>query len=146
MTIVDWLMVVLYFVLLVVIGVQAIRKVQSSDDFAVAGRRIIWPVMFATLGASLLGGGSSLGTAGQVFTNGYVYMFAGFALCLQTLLVGYFVAPRLNTYEGAQTVGDVMAYHYGRVTRLLTGVFSIGLCAGVLGGQILAVGTVFNAV
>ncbi|HEV7627249.1 MAG TPA: sodium:solute symporter family protein [Streptomyces sp.] len=141
----DWVMLLAYFVLLVVIGVQTIRKVKSEDDFAVAGNRIIWPVFFGSLAASFLGGGASLGMAGKAFSDGYVYMFAFFGYAVSFLLVGFFVAPRLKRYTGAHTVGDVMDEHYGRSGRLLTGVLSILLCAGILGAQALAIGTVVNA-
>lgn len=146
MPIIDWIFLGLYFVLLLVIGLQTIRRIENSDDFAVAGNRIIWPVLFATLAASFLGGGASMGNAANVYKDGYVFMFALFAFAIQTVLVGYFVAPRLKRYRGAQTVGDVMEHHYGRIARLLTGVLSVGLCAGILGAQALAVGTIFNTI
>jgi len=145
MTILDWALLALYFVALVLIGIQTIKRIESSDDFAVAGNRIIWPVFFGSLAAAFLGGGASLGNAGASYSDGYVYMFAFFAFGLQTLLVGAFVAPRLKRYAGAHTVGDVMAEHYGPMARLLTGILSIALCAGILGAQALAIGTVVNA-
>src|SRR5918996_1528119 len=145
MTVLDWALLAGYFVLLIVIGVQTIRRVQSADDFAVAGNRIIWPVFFGSLAASFLGGGASLGVAGKTFTDGYVYMFAFFGYAVSFLLIGLFVAPRLKRYLGAHTVGDVMEEHYGRGARLITGVLSIALCAGILGAQALAIGTVVNA-
>jgi len=145
MSVLDWALLAGYFVLLVVIGVQTIRRVRSADDFAVAGNRIIWPVFFGSLAASFLGGGASLGMAGKTFSDGYVYMFAFFGYALSFLLVGLFVAPRLKRYLGAHTIGDVMEEHYGRGARLVTGVLSIALCAGILGAQALAIGTIVNA-
>ncbi|HWM39784.1 MAG TPA: hypothetical protein VNS49_21995, partial [Streptomyces sp.] len=145
MGILDWVLLGVYFALLIVIGVQTIRRVKSADDFAVAGNRIIWPVFFGSLAASFLGGGASLGMAGKAFSDGYVYMFAFFGYAVSFLLVGLFVAPRLKRYTGAHTVGDVMDEHYGKSGRLLTGIMSILLCAGILGAQALAIGTVVNA-
>lgn len=144
MTALDWIFVCLYFGLLVLIGVQSIRRISSSDDFAVAGGRIAWPILFATVAAAFLGGGSAMGNAANVFKDGYVFMFAFFAFGLQILLVGQFMVHKLRRYEGAHTVGDVMEVHYGRGARLTTGVLSLGLCAGILGGQVLAVGTLLN--
>lgn len=138
----DWLALSLYFVLILIVGVQTVRRVKSSSDFAVASNRIIWPVMFATLAASFLGGGASLGRAGESFVNGYAFMFAASAFPIQTIFVGYFIAPRLKRYAGAQTVGDVMAEHYGSMARLLTGLISIVFCAAILGAQALAIGTI----
>ncbi|MGC7102389.1 sodium:solute symporter family protein [Amycolatopsis lurida] len=145
MSVFDWAMLVVYFLLLIVVGVQTVRRVKTADDFAVAGNRITWPVFFGSLAAAFLGGGSSLGNAGAVFRDGYSYMFAYFAFGVQFVLIGWFVAPRLKRYFGAHTVGDVMEAHYGRTSRLFTGVLSLGLCAGILGAQALAIGTVVHA-
>ncbi len=38
-----------------------------------------------------------------------------------------------------------MDEHYGKAARLLTGLLSLALCAGILGAQALAIGTVVNA-
>ncbi|WP_421866996.1 sodium:solute symporter family protein [Motiliproteus sp.] len=135
-----------YFILLIVIGYLSSRRVKTSDDFAVAGNRITWPILFATLAASFLGGGASMGRAGKSFTDGYVFMFVAASFPIATVLTGLYVAPKLKRYVGAHTVGDVMAHHYGAPSRLFTGLFSMIYCIGILGAQALAIGTVFNAI
>ncbi|WP_197373567.1 sodium:solute symporter family protein [Mycolicibacterium baixiangningiae] len=145
MTPLDWVLLAGYFALLILIGVQTMRRVKNPDDFAVAGNRIIWPVFFGSLAAAFLGGGASIGIAGATMRDGYVYMFAFCAFGIQTVLVGLFIAPRLKHYRGAHTVGDVMAEHYGKPARVVTGVLSVALCAGILGAQALAIGTIVNA-
>ncbi|NGO08000.1 sodium:solute symporter family protein [Streptomyces sp. HC44] len=140
---IDWLCICSYFYLLIAIGLQSVNR-DSTEDFAVAGRRISGEVIFASLAASFLGGGAVMGTASGTFSDGYVFFFAICAFSVQTVLVGQFVAPRLRHYTGAHTVGDVMAAHYGPVARLLTGLLSIAVCAGILGAQVLAVGTIFH--
>lgn len=145
MTAIDWVLVALYFAALIGIGLQTMRRIESSDDFAVAGNRVIWPVFFGSLAAAFLGGGASIGLAGQTFSDGYVYMLAFLAYSVQTVLVGWFVAPRLKRYRHAHTIGDVMAEHFGPASRLITGIVSVALCAGILGAQALAIGTVVNA-
>jgi solute:Na+ symporter, SSS family len=145
MTPLDWILLAGYFVLLILIGVQTMRRVKNVDDFAVAGNRIVWPVFFGSLAAAFLGGGASIGVAGATMRDGYVYMFAFCAFGIQTVLVGLFVAPRLKNYIGAHTLGDVMHEHYGKPARVVTGVLSVALCAGILGAQALAIGTVVNA-
>jgi SSS family solute:Na+ symporter len=141
----DWILLAGYFALLILIGVQTMRRVKNPDDFAVAGNRIVWPVFFGSLAAAFLGGGASIGVAGATMRDGYVYMFAFCAFGVQTVLVGLFVAPRLKNYVGAHTLGDVMHEHYGKPARVVTGVLSLALCAGILGAQALAIGTVVNA-
>ncbi|MDV3125048.1 sodium:solute symporter family protein [Mycobacterium sp. 21AC1] len=142
---IDWALLTGYFALLVVIGIQTMKRIKNPDDFAVAGNRIVWPVFFGSLAAAFLGGGASIGIAGATMRDGYVYMFAFCAFGIQTVLVGLFIAPRLKNYRGAHTLGDVMDEHYGKPARIVTGVLSLALCSGILGAQALAIGTVVNA-
>ncbi|OMH31736.1 sodium:solute symporter [Motiliproteus sp. MSK22-1] len=142
----DLLGLAAYFLLIIFIGYRSAKRVKTSDDFAVAGNRITWPILFATLAASFLGGGASLGRAGKSFTEGYAFMFAAAAFPIATVLAGLYIAPKLKRYAGAHTVGDIMAHHYGAPSRLITGIFSMVYCIGILGAQALAIGTVFNAV
>ncbi|TCP40763.1 SSS family solute:Na+ symporter [Tamaricihabitans halophyticus] len=146
MNVLDGIGIFAYFVAVLVIGVTTMRRISNPADFAVAGNRIVWPVLFATLAASFLGGGASLGRAGESFSSGYAFMFAAIAFPIQTILVGYFVAPKLKRYQGAETVGDIMGRHYGKPVRLLTGVISMVYCIGLLGTQVLALGTVVNTI
>ncbi len=145
MTTLDWALLGGYFAVLVLIGVQTMRRIKNPDDFAVAGNRIVWPVFFGSLAAAFLGGGASIGVAGATMRDGYVYMFAFCAFGVQTVLVGLFIAPRLKNYRGAHTLGDVMSEHYGKPARVVTGALSLALCSGILGAQALAIGTVVNA-
>ena len=143
---IDTIGVVVYFILVLAIGIQTMRRIKTPGDFAVAGNRIVWPVLFATLAATFLGGGATIGRAGESYNVGYAFAVAAGAFPLQTILVGVFIAPRLKRYKGAETVGDVMEIHYGRPARLLTGVISIVYCTGVLGAQALALGTIFHTI
>lgn len=143
---IDTIAVVVYFILVLAIGIQTMRRIKTPGDFAVAGNRIVWPVLFATLAATFLGGGATIGRAGESYDVGYAFAVAACAFPLQTILVGTFIAPRLNRYRGASTVGDVMEIHYGKAARLLTGVISIVYCTGVLGAQALALGTIFHII
>jgi len=146
MNVYDILGICAYFAILLYIGYRSAQKVQSSADFSVAGNKITWPILFATLSASFLGGGASLGRASEAFDHGYAFMFASGAFPIATIIVGLFIAPKLKRYVGAQTVGDIMEAHYGSKTRFVTGIFSLVFCTGILGAQALAIGTVFNAV
>ena len=70
MTPLDWILLAGYFALLILIGVQTMRRVKNPDDFAVAGNRVVWPVLFGSLAAAFLGGGASIGIAGATMRDG----------------------------------------------------------------------------
>lgn len=146
MSVIDWVIIGLYFVFIAVIGYKTTKQVKTVKDYNVAGEKMSWTILFASLAASILGGGASTGMAGNVYQQGYVFMFAFFAYGIASILIGIFIAPKLKRYKNAQTVGDIMERHYGRKAKLITGILSVGLCTGILGGQALALGTMFNVI
>lgn len=143
---IDLILVGVYFLVMLFIGFQTARRISTPDDFAVAGRRLTWPVVFATMAATFLGGGATMGRAGQSYEIGYAFMFAAIAFPFQTMLVGWFIAPRLNAYRKSETIGDIFELHSGRLARLLVGILGLGVSIGILGAQALALGTIFKVV
>ncbi|WP_053348829.1 sodium:solute symporter family protein [Peribacillus butanolivorans] len=142
----DWIFVVGYFAFIAVIGYQTSKRIRTVKDYNVAGEKVTISILFASLAASVLGGGASTGMAGNVYKDGYVFMFAFCAYGIASVLIGYFIAPRLKAYKGAQTVGDIMERHYGKKAKLVTGILSVGLCTGIIGGQALALGTMLKVI
>ena len=101
-------------------------------------------VIFATLSASFIGGGFSMGNAEKVFLVGISNIVALWGFSIKEILVARYIAPQMMRYPNAISVGDIMDEHYGKGARLFSGVFSLALCAGILGAQIGAMGYVFN--
>jgi SSS family solute:Na+ symporter len=73
-----------------------------------------------------------------------VNIFALWGFSLKEILVASFIAPRMDAYRSAISVGDIMGVHYGREAKIITGVFSVIVCAGILGAQVGAIGYIFN--
>ncbi len=143
MTVIDWVIVACYLVIIVLIGLAGLKKVKTGRDFAVAGSSLPVGIVTATLAASYIGGSFAIGAAGATFREGYTYFFALLGFPLATIAVGIWVAPRLRRYA-AETVGDVMEHHYGVVARVFTGLISMVVCAAILGAQIRALGTILE--
>jgi len=101
-------------------------------------------VIFATLSASFIGGGFSMGNAEKVFLFGIVNVFALWGFSLKEILVARFIAPRMDKYKSAISVGDMMGMEYGKGAKIITGVFSMIVCAGILGAQVGGIGYIFN--
>ena len=62
--------------LLFMVGVSiymSMKKVKSSDDFAVAGRKLPMIILIGTLLATWCGGGGITGTAGLIYNNGPLF-------------------------------------------------------------------------
>lgn len=139
----DWVILVAYLVIIVLVGIAGLKKVKTGRDFAVAGSSLPTGIVTASLAAAYIGGSFAIGAAGATFREGYTYFFALLGFPLATIAVGIWVAPRLRRYA-AETVGDVMEHHFGVIARILTGLISMVVCAAILGAQIRALGTILE--
>jgi solute:Na+ symporter, SSS family len=132
MSFIDWSIIVLYGVGLFIV-IALTKRAKTMDDFAVGSRMVPGSIVFASLFATFIGPGFSMGLANNVAGDGLIWLLVFFAFSLQTLLIGYFIAPRLRAFENARTLGDIMGYRYGKATQFITGILSVALCTGLVG-------------
>ncbi len=140
----DTIIVAIYLLCILGVGLWAGREVKNLSQFSVAGRSFKSMVIFATLSASFIGGGFSMGNAEKVFQFGIVNIFALWGFSLKEILVARYIAPKMDNYSSAISVGDMMGDHYGNGAKVITGIFSMVVCAGILGAQVSAIGYIFN--
>lgn len=144
MTLIDHMILGASLLAVLVVGLWAGRGVTKLEHFSVAGRQFGAWVIFATLSASFIGGGFTMGNAEKVFLVGVVNIFALWGFSLKEILVATVIAPRMKRFPEAISVGDIMGQAYGKAGRMVTGVFGVMLCAGIMGAQVGAMGYVFN--
>ena len=131
-----------YFVLMAILGYLT-RRTKTFSEFAVGRRSIPMTMIFASLAATIVGPGFSVGVTSKSWNMGFLFYFLVVAFAGQTLLTGIFFGPKLTQERDCNTLGDVMRKRYGRFTHLLTGILSVGLCIGFtavmgkIGGSIL---------
>lgn len=133
-----------YLLIILAIGLWSGRHIGSMEQFSVAGRSFTSLVIFATLSASFIGGGFSIGNAEKVFIFGLANVVALWGFSLKEIMVATFIAPRMDRFQDVISVGDIMRHDYGTVGKVITGVFSLLLCAGIVGAQVGGIGYIFN--
>lgn len=138
--------VILYWVISVGIGLYAARYVNSSSDFAVAGRSLPMYVVTATVFATWFGSETVLGIPATFLKEGMNGVAAdpfGSSMCL--ILVGLFFARKLYRMN-LLTIGDYYRQRFGRTAEVLV---TLGIVVSYLGwvaAQIKALGLVFSVV
>jgi SSS family transporter len=92
---IDCAVLLLYFVLIMSIGLYMGRKEQSLKDFALGGRGIPWWAILASLIAAETSAGTFFGTPGEGFTfRNYTYLQLALGTILARILVSYiFIKP-----------------------------------------------------
>ena len=138
--------VIIYWIISVGIGLYAATRVHNTKDFAIAGRRLPFYMVTATVFATWFGSETVLGIPAIFLKDGLKGVVAdpfGSSMCL--ILVGlFFAAPlyRMNLL----TIGDFYKKRYGRGVEVLTTIAIVISYLGWVGAQITALGLVFNIV
>ena len=145
MFVIDWLIIGAYFLVLAIIVIM-VRQARTISDFAVGSREIPAAIVFATLSASLIGPGYSMGIANNAAQQGIIWVLIFGAFSLQMTLIGVFVAPRLRKFDKAYTIGDILAYRYGKLVKFISGIISVVLLAGFVGVIARASGDIIYAI
>lgn len=140
----DSIVVGVYLAAILVIGLWSGRHQRSLTEYAVVNRSYGSLVIFGTMAASFIGGGFSLGVAEKVFVLGIASVIGLWGFSLKEILVATIIAPRMNRFPDAISVGDIMVTNYGRIGKIITGIVGMILCAGIVGAQVGAIGYIFN--
>src|SRR5438270_11540712 len=92
---IDSAVLLLYFVLIIGIGLYMGRKEESLADFALGRRQIAWWAILASLIAAETSAGTFFGTPGEAFTlRNYTYLQLAFGTIIARILVSYiFIKP-----------------------------------------------------
>ena len=92
---IDTGVLLLYFVVIIFIGLRMGRKEDNLEDFALGGRRIPWWAVLASLVAAETSAGTFFGTPGEGFSHrNYTYLQLAFGTIIGRILVSYiFIKP-----------------------------------------------------
>src|SRR6059036_1328175 len=92
---VDSTVLLLYFIVIISIGLYMGRKEEDLKDFALGGRRIPWWAVLASLVAAETSAGTFFGTPGEGFSHrDYTYLQLAFGTIIGRVLVSYiFIKP-----------------------------------------------------
>ncbi len=126
-----------YLGLLLVVSLIANRRVESEEDYIVAGRRLPLSLATATLFATWFGAGTVLTAADEIRTEGLKAAALepyGAGLCL--LLAGVFLARRLWAMK-VLTISDVFA-RFGPKSEALSVMVTVPSYIGWIAVQLVA--------
>jgi len=94
-----------------IVGKQASRKMESQEDYFLAGRGIRFFPLLMTLIATQVGGGLVLGSAEEAFRYGWYVLFYPAGACLGLLLLAAGIGSRLSKIN-VSTVAQIFEVVY----------------------------------
>lgn len=138
--------IIVYLILTILVGFWASRRVKTSGDFMLAGRRLPLLLGSAALFATWFGSETVFGASSQFLEGGLYNVIEdpfGASLCL--FLFGMFFARRLYRMK-LLTLGDFFKVRYGRSTELMASIFLAPPYVGYIAAQLVAMGLILNVV
>ena len=146
---VPLVLLLIYTVGITAFGVWIGRRVRGPADFFVAGRKLTWPLVGGTVLAANIGAGTTVGAAGIAYRDGISAWWWNGAAGLGTLLLAFWVGPKLwalATARGHLTIGDFLEDRYNvKVRAVIAVLIAIGTLA-ILAGQLMAGAAVMEVV
>ena len=142
----NWLLyaiVIGYMAFIFIKGVSKAKRITSSDDFLIAGRNVGWLLLFATLGATVMGGGYSIGAVGETYAMGVVWAIVSMGGYLHFIFSGLVVAPQFRKAQ-LYTVAGYFGWRFGERPRFLALVLSILFSIFIIAAQMAAFGSVLS--
>ena len=136
-----------YLCALTLLGVWVGRRVRTSGEFFVAGRRLGPGLLFSTLVAANIGAGSTVGAAGLAYRDGLSAWWWVGSAGIGSLVLAFMVGPRMRRVAaegGLHTVGDFLERRYGRLVRTIVAVLLWAGAVAILAGQLIALAWVLN--
>lgn len=115
LSVVDWLVIIVYFASVVFVGFRASRKARSHlDEYLVAGRSLTLPLFVATLVSTWYGGILGVGEFSYRYGISNWFIF-GVPYYFFALLFAIFLAPRVHKAK-LHTIPDKLRESYGEKT------------------------------
>ncbi|MGH7984336.1 MAG: sodium:solute symporter [Candidatus Udaeobacter sp.] len=114
---IDSAVLLLYFVLIISIGLYMGRKEESLKDFALGGRRIPWWAVLASLVAAETSAGTFFGTPGEGFSHrDFTYLQLAFGTIIGRVLVSYIFIKPYYDYN-VYSIYEYLAARFGVPTK-----------------------------
>jgi SSS family solute:Na+ symporter len=140
-----WIIVGIYVTFIFVKGVLKVRRIHDTDDFLVAGRNIGWFALFCTMGATVIGGGASIGAIGRTYEWGILMLLVSSGWYLHFIFSGLVVAPKFRDAE-LYTVAGYFGHRYDERSRFVVLILSLLFSVFIVAAQMAAFGTVLSAI
>jgi SSS family solute:Na+ symporter len=137
------IIIVVYFLGMIVIGLVSRREVRGADDFLVAGRKGSSWFVTGSLLATIVGGSATVGMAGLGFIQGLTGVWWLLVGSSGLVGLGLFFAKQVRKFA-LYTLPELVEKQYGSRVALAASLLIVVAWVGIVAGQIIAAGKIFN--
>lgn len=145
MTLLDIVVIAIYFLALIVVGIIGVRKAQTSEMYILAGRNLGFFMFFGCLTAVFLGGSSTIGTAQLGYESGLSGIWFVFSMGLGIMLFGLILLQRVTNFK-LMTISELLGRLFNVQSKLIGAVVAAIYALMVSVTQVIAIGVLLSAI
>lgn len=143
MNIFDTAVLILYFGVLIIVGIIGINKAKSEKDFLLAGSRMGYFTHVGCLAAVIIGGAATMGST----TLGYEFGISGFwfvtMMGIGIASLGLFLVKKITGYE-VFTISQLLGKRFGEGTQLISAIVTAIYTLMIVVTQVIGMGSVIH--
>jgi len=136
--------ILVYLSFLFFFGLRISRRMKQKEDFLVAGRKLMAPVLVGTLLASWIGSGDIFSVSDLSYRHGFSSLIGSAGGWIGIILV-FFIAGRVRRF-GQFTVPDILEARYNKWARILATITTIIAYVTIVSYQFRGGGWVLNII
>lgn len=146
-------MLLMYFSVLIIVGISASKDLNTLEDYFLGGRRLTSYVMALSFSSTGMSGWLPLGFSGYAYENGFFSLWIIVPSTTIGILLCYtFVSRKLRIYSrkiGAITIIEIIKKRFYDSKNILTIITVILICTAAVAyvtGQLIACGKLLNII
>jgi Na+/proline symporter/signal transduction histidine kinase len=134
----------IYLAITLVVGIALGRNVKDLSAFSIADKNYGTAVLIATITATFLGGGDTLGGGEKAFKYGTIFFIFVISNLIYSMIIANVLAPRIDKYKGCISVADIIRVMFGKKAQIVAGIAGSLKETTIIGAQLSAIGYVFH--
>lgn len=140
----ETVIIAIYFAVMIAIGIYSRRRAKEADDFFVAGRKGSTLFITGSLVATIIGGSAIMVTTKLGFVQGLTGIWWLLAGSIGLVVLGIFLARKVRELD-LYTLPELVETQYNAQTGFAASILIVIAWVGVIGAQIIAAGTIMDA-
>ncbi len=133
-----------YMLLVFGLAYYGFKRTKTLDDHLVAGRSLPWWLASATLAATVIGTGVTIGVGEVAYKVGLSAILYPVTLAVTLFLSMRIAAARFRRSE-SYTISELMSQHYGPLARYIVSFSHVVMWIGPTAAQFLVAGILLNS-
>lgn len=142
---IDYGIIILYFIVMIGIGVISTRFTKTKEDYLVAGRRLGFPMFFGCMSALAVGGAATIGSAKLGYKFGISGIWLGGSLGLGLIAIGFLISSKLSKMN-ALSINEVVENNYGKSSRIFSSILTFIYTTMLSVVQVVSIGAIISGI